>query len=323
MDLLTLSLKTRKAPEQTFEEYILKNYGPSLYNVFFRDFTAKFLSQDPSQIHSEWAKEGMKRTIIDERIGSHNLLDVFKLFFRFRPLKTEFLYPKGGIGVFCDNLASKIMAKGQEIANCAPIEQIKTDRGAIKEITFRSRRLEPDFLVWTGDLLSLSGLLNLSSRGLEYLSLILFNFELKNPVRKDFQWCYYGSKEIIFSRVTIPSSFCKSMSVRPGCGLCVEVSCRKGSCEWEDPSGLVERVKRDLITVGLVDSLKDFEGLHIEKINNAYPVYTKDYPARLKKLKEDLSGFKNLVLAGRTGLFWYNNMDDCIENGLKVAKLLY
>ena len=30
--------------EDTFEDYVLTNYGPSLYNVFFKDFTQKFLN---------------------------------------------------------------------------------------------------------------------------------------------------------------------------------------------------------------------------------------------------------------------------------------
>ncbi|MFH1791332.1 MAG: FAD-dependent oxidoreductase, partial [Candidatus Omnitrophota bacterium] len=54
-------------------------------------------------------------------------------------------------------------------------------------------------------------------------------------------------------------------------------------------------------------------------IRDAYPVYTLDYARKLDIVMEDLSRIKNLTLAGRTGLFWYNNMDDSIRNGLDVA----
>ena len=102
-------------------------------------------------------------------------------------------------------------------------------------------------------------------------------------------------------------------------GLCVEVTCREGDCWWDNPEGLSERVKGDLLKVGLVQRLEDIGGVHIEQIYNAYPIYTLNYPQDLKRVRENLAKFGNLILAGRTGLFWYNNMDNSIKNGLEVA----
>ena len=102
--------------------------------------------------------------------------------------------------------------------------------------------------------------------------------------------------------------------------LCVEVTCREGSRAWRYPESLIERVKNDLMKVGLAGQRKDIGKIFVEKIPHAYPIYALDYLRSLEKVKKDLSACTNLVLAGRTGLFWYNNMDDCIENGLAVAE---
>ena len=42
----------------------------------------------------------------------------------------------------------------------------------------------------------------------------------------------------------------------------------------------------------------------------------------LKKARTQLNQFDNLHLAGRTGLFWYNNMDHSMENAMQLSRRL-
>lgn len=319
-DLLSMSIKNGKRPQDSFEDYILMHYGPSLYNIFFKDYTEKFLGLSASEVHSEWAKEGMKRTIIDEQIASRNLLDILKLFLSFKPLQTEFIYPTEGIGLFCDRLTEEVKEYGGKIWTDTLITDINYSFGKIEEIFLKGIRIRPERVIWTGPLDVICRLLNLPHNGLGYLSLLLFNIELNRPPSRNYQWCYYGSKEVMFSRVTIPSLFNRNMAPQGKTGLCVEVTCREGDRGWNNPQSLVERVKKDLIKVGLIDQLKDIRNIHIEKISNAYPIYTLNYPRSLKEVRDNLSKIKNLSLVGRTGLFWYNNMDDSIENGLELVR---
>jgi protoporphyrinogen oxidase len=319
-DLIHMISRNKKRKSDNFEDYILANYGPSLYNVFFKDYTQKFLGLAPKSIHSEWAREGMKRTIIDERIASRNLLDILKLLLIFNPPKTEFIYPIEGIGVFCDRLRDEVKERAGEILLDSAITHIKCRFGKIEEIFLKDISIKPEMVIWTGPLGAICSLLSLPSKGLEYLSILLFNIEMKKPVNKKYQWCYYGSQDIIFGRVSITSSFNKNMAPEHMAGLCVEVTCRQGDRYWNNPELLVERVKNDLIKVGLVNQIKDIGNIHTEKIPDAYPIYTLNYLEDLKNVKGELSKINNLMLAGRTGLFWYNNMDNCVENGLEVAE---
>ena len=52
-----------------------------------------------------------------------------------------------------------------------------------------------------------------------------------------------------------------------------------------------------------------------------YPIYKLNYLQELQnsKLKE-LGTYANLLLAGRCGRFWYNNMDHSIGQGLTMAE---
>ena len=62
--------------------------------------------------------------------------------------------------------------------------------------------------------------------------------------------------------------------------------------------------------------------VQIERLPHSYPIYHVDYPQQLDIARKGLSTYKNLTLAGRTGLFWYNNMDHSIENAMQLAKRL-
>jgi len=321
LDLLSSKIKNRKKNPINFEDYILENYGPTLYNTFFAEYTHKFLGLSPRRTHFEWAKEGMKRTIIDERIVSRRLADVFKKTFRFKPIRTEFIYPKGGINRFCEKLAEEIRRYGGEILVNSHIRDVKYTPKTIEEIFVNGLSIKPHKMIWTAPLDEIYELLQLPFlEELNYLSLLLYNIAIDRPANKNYQWCYYGNKEVVFSRVSMPNSFDEKMAPKGKTGLCVEVTLRENGQWWHNPNCLVERITRDLIEVGLIDQLSDIISIHIEKVSNAYPIYSLNYQKDLKKVKERLGKYENFVLAGRTGLFWYNNMDDCIENAFEVAR---
>jgi protoporphyrinogen oxidase len=100
----------------------------------------------------------------------------------------------------------------------------------------------------------------------------------------------------------------------------VEVTCGLEDEVWKDPASLSQRVIDDLIKAKLIDSQKDVLCIHPERLENAYPIYKTNYRKELKQNIDNLYKIKNLILAGRTGLFWYNNMDHSIENAFQVAE---
>lgn len=323
-NLLSMAFTRRSYEIETFEEYILRNYGPTLYNSFFKDYTEKFLGVCPKELHYLWAHEGMKKTVIDERLASRNLIEILKSFLCFKPAHTEFIYPRhGGIGSFCDTLARKIKENGGEVCTHTAITRLKFSAHEVTEVLLQDNRtIEPSKIIWTGALEDVANLLGVSCNGLEYLSLLLFNLELNTAVQRSFQWCYYGSKEIVFSRVTNPSFFNSDLAPRNKSSLCVEVTCKEGSRNWGDPHQLIPQVLDHLVKVKLLRSRNEVDAVHIEKVSHAYPIYTIHYDKKLGEIKNLLGKKHNLVLAGRTGLFWYNNMDDSIRNALEVANTI-
>ncbi len=320
-DLFIIGLKNNKEKVYNFEDYVLKNYGPTLYNTFFRDYTQKFLGILAQETHFEWAQIGMEKAVINEKMASRNIVDIVKLTFKSIPFpKVKFIYPAKGIGSFCEKLAKEIIKYKGEIRINKNITDFKNIDGRIEKIVLDGEEICIDKIIWTASLKTLCNLLKLSSCGLNYLSLILYNIEIDKPLKQGYQWCYYGSKDIIFSRVTVPSLFNAHMAPKDKFGLCVEVACREGDLKWREPESFIEKIKNDLLKVKLVEHLEDIKGIHVERVRDTYPIYKLNFPKELEIVKRELSQYENLILAGRTGLFWYNNMDESILNGFETAK---
>ncbi|MCL5035657.1 MAG: FAD-dependent oxidoreductase [Chloroflexi bacterium] len=316
IDLFTKNFR-KYSDSPSFENYILTKYGRTLYLTYFKEYSEKFLGISPANTHWHWAKMGVERATISDKITTGNLSSLFKLMLMPSPKQLDFIYSPSGCDAFCLKLAEKIRNNGGTILTNSAPDSIVCEGDRIAGITWPGGETEVDKLVWTGSLRDLEGLLGLSGHGLDYIDLVVYNVELSEPLERQFQWCYYGAKEIIFSRVSNPLNFAQGLTPQGKGSLCVEVTCRKGDPVWNEPEKLIDRVINDMVKTDTVKSKNHVEKVHVERVADAYPVYDLNYQEKFERLNSDLK-LKNLQLAGRTGLYWYNNMDHSIENALDI-----
>jgi protoporphyrinogen oxidase len=319
-DLFTKS-RHQGSREPNFRNFILAKYGNTLYETFFKAYTEKFLGLPPEKVHFHWAKIGVERATIDEKIKTGSISQLFALMLMPRPRQLNFLYPAGGCGQVSERLKKGIIAAGGQVLTGTVVSSIRHDSSRILELRAGDRRFEnPDGVIWTAPITGLFDLMGFSQPGLQYLPLIIYNLEMSEPPLKNYQWCYFGGREQIFSRTTNPAQF-DPANVPAGRGaLCVEVTAPPGSGYWEDPGKLRDRVVQDLVKSGSIRDAGVVQDVHVERIADTYPVYDVDYLDKLAEVRRRLRPVQNLYLAGRTGLFWYNNMDHSIENAMGVAE---
>ncbi len=82
---------------------------------------------------------------------------------------------------------------------------------------------------------------------------------------------------------------------------------------------MVEKIKENLKQIGFLNEDTAVESIFIERVPNAYPVYELGYRDKLNSIQKNLLKFKNLKVIGRTGAFLYNNMDECIIQGINTV----
>ena len=315
-----------KAEARTFRDHIINMYGPTLYKLFFESYSEKFLGLSPALTDADWAKTGIDRAIIDKRVKAQTLREILQMALMPKGIETEFVYPRDGMSAFCEKVAKAVTGAGAEVRLGATVDRITRSAGddRIESVTIGQEEVAVEDLVWTAPIHTVCALLDRPRPELDYLSLLLYNVELDTDrvPHANYQWCYFGEKHLIFNRISVPRSFSPGLIPPDKMSLCVELTCRENDERWQHPETLLDRVRADLCVVGHVERPSDIRAVHIEKIPNAYPIYRLGYRSELDAVQERLAGFQNLHLAGRTGRFWYNNMDHSIEQGLELAAQL-
>jgi protoporphyrinogen oxidase len=313
-----------KATDESLESYILSRYGQTLYEVFFRPYTEKFLNYRCSDLHSDWASAGINRAVIDKRLRFDSLYHVARTTLLPPKVRTRFIYPEsGGIDRFVESQARRIEARGGRVITGAQVIAVDREGGRVREVEAEGvGGIGCDLLIWTAPLTLLLELLELEPVGLGYLAELLFNFVVRGRAVLPYQWTYYGGAALSFTRASLPTRF-NPKNARSGLsGVCVEVVCQESDEIWRSPEQLRRDIEKDLVRVGLVGRREAIQDLHIERVREAYPIYTLDYPGRLQRAIEQVGTTENVALLGRTGTFWYNNMDHSVRQALDLVSSL-
>ncbi|MBQ7503220.1 FAD-dependent oxidoreductase [bacterium] len=325
LDMLFKNLVYAGKKSDSFKDYVLKRYGNTLYKTFFKDYTEKFVGMSTENTHKNWAKTGLERATIDETVNTATLFEIFKLMLVPKNENLLFLYPpEGGIQSFWNDCADAVRSMGGRIVTGCHIEEIACADSAegkkkITELRTSVGAFACDRLYWSGSVNEIGSMLGLSPTGLDYRAQIICSVMLDRPPLQQAQWCYYGAKDLIFSRISNPGSFAP-LSVPEGKGgLCIEITCQYQDEMWNDPDSLFPRILKELKAIRAISEDAKAEGFKMERIREAYPIYRIDYGPRLDKFESEASAFENLAFIGRTGRFWYNNMDHSIENAQAQA----
>jgi protoporphyrinogen oxidase len=310
--------KKEQLPGESFEADVVNKYGRTLYDIFFKPYTEKFLFYSPAELHRDWARAGVNRAIIDKRQQTDNLWTLLKNTLLPQPVETSFLYPPTGVGRFSERAADAIERQGGRVLTGRPVDGVVVRGDRVVELRAGGDTFPVENLVWTAPITLANRLLGVDGVDLEYLSTIFYNFEIDAPYKFDFQWTYYGGDEI-FSRVSAPTVFAATMAPPGKSGICVEFTCKQGDERWQHPERYTQAMIDDLVRTKTIDHAGQIQAVHIERVPFTYPIYKPNYFGELTRNLRDLGRFKNMLLAGRSGRFWYNNMDHSIGQGLTMS----
>lgn len=99
-----------------------------------------------------------------------------------------------------------------------------------------------------------------------------------------------------------------------------EYFCNQGDALWNTPDkDLIELAGEEMEKMGLIKKADVIEG-NVYRMRDAYPIYLGDYQKEIVKIRREIEKFDNLHVAGRGGMFRYNNMDHSILSGLYSAR---
>lgn len=335
VSVLTSYLKSRifpVYPEDNFEQWITNRFGWYLYKAFFKTYSEKIWGIPCNELSAEWASLRVKDLTILSTVK--NLLSINgETNTVIDTLIDSFLYPKKGSGMMWDKMSQDIILKGGIINANVNVERITSSNNKIESIeviengerntisgtdfistipiTELVRRLSPPVPALILD----------ASKKLRYRDFIIVALIInKDEVFKD-NWIYIHDQDVLVSRIQNFKNWSPEMipDVSKTC-LGLEYFCTYGDDIWKrSDHELIQIAKAELKAIGLV-STRDIEVGTVYRQRKAYPIYDLAYSRYLEVIKEYLKGFDNLYLAGRNGLYRYNNMDHSMLTAMKAVE---
>lgn len=317
----------RRAPDITFEDWVVHRFGRTLYELFFRDYTHKLWGIPPTQLSADWAAQ---------RISLLNLADVA---LRLMGLRADvprtyaraYLYPRFGMGQMFERIAEAVAAGGGEVITRACVSRFILQGDRVQSIQFeqgeRTGELECSAVVSTMPLPELAQMLGATgpdlaaaAAGLRYRGVRFLNLLLDMPDVSENTWIYVPHRDCLMTRIQEPKRRSPFMAPAGKTSLMLEIPGSPGDPVWEmSREELLERGLSELEMLGF-DVRSRLLDAHVVSTAYAYPIYSLDYRTRRDHLLECVERYQNLISIGRQGLFRYIFTDTAMEMGTLAAR---
>ncbi len=325
---LAATLRRRRGPCISFEDWVVSHFGRPLYEVFFGPYTRKVWGIDPSLIAPEWAPR---------RIMVGGLLSLFKAMVireDKRPAVTarHYFYPRLGSGQLYEALADRCQAAGSVLLygrRCVSVAA-SPDQVFVEAETARGREEHVfDTLVNTAPLPDLIRSLRPlpppdvleSAASLTYRGIVFLFIRLGRSVVLGWDALYVPEPDYLFFRVEEPACWSRDLAPQGKTSLCLEIAADPGDPAWcmEDGS-LLKRCLEDLTRMGVVITAREILGYDVVRQRHVYPVQRVDTERPRTRCLQYLGTLSSRVLSiGRQGAFRYLNMDEAIQAGWRAA----
>lgn len=312
----------------SLEDWVINNFGRTMFIIYFKEYSEKVWGIECKNISEEW---------VSKRIEGLSLgVAIRNAFFKFsgkdvNTLLDKFIYPLGGIGEISQNLCSEIM-KNNRVMTDTEVQKIYHEDFTIKAIIARNcdqiYKISGNEFVSSIPINTLVKMLNPlppediidSASRLKYRDLVIVTVMLDKERVTDLTWLYIPEKHITLGRIHEPKNWSPYMAPEKKTHIVSEYFCFQGDEIWnkrdEELTSLTVSYLEDL---GLLNKKEVIDSCII-RVPKAYPILEVGYKEHYNKILNYLQNFKNLYIAGRTGMFRYYNMDLAIESGLEVAE---
>ncbi|TAL49396.1 NAD(P)/FAD-dependent oxidoreductase [Patescibacteria group bacterium] len=331
-----LYAKLNKRPrEESFEDYIINNFGERLYRTFFKSYTEKVWGIPCTEIRAEWAAQRIKG------LSFGGLVRAALFGNRGNKIKTlieEFYYPRFGPGMMWERTKKLVEDSGYGKVRFA-IEVVSVLRADKKITGVRIRNeegeeeiIECNALVSSmpiSELLFLldppvSSELREAAQGLHYRDFILVALILNHRDMFSDNWIYVHDPGVSMGRIENFKNWSPEMVSNPNTTcLGLEYYCFKNDHVWNmSDKELIRLGAEELEKIGLAKKRDVLDGA-VARMEKTYPVYDSSYERVMPTVREEIKKFKNLYPVGRNGMHKYNNQDHAMLTAMLSVENIF
>jgi protoporphyrinogen oxidase len=320
----------RKKEIVSLEDWVVSNFGRTMFNLYFKEYSEKVWGLGCDRISEEWVAQRIKGLSLTVAVREALFKSESK---KVATLIERFLYPELGIGRLSERFQEEIEKNSPVYLNCSTV-QVNHDGERILSVnTFdgRSEKLLPgEEFISSIPLTNLVTMLSpaapvdvtRAAKELRYRSTIIVAIMIDRDKATDLTWIYFPEKKIPFGRIHEPKNWSKSMAPPGKTTIVAEYFCFENDDTWKKKDHeLVISTIKTLDGLGFIKKEEVLDSSVI-RIRKAYPLFEVGYKEKYDRIIEYLQGFENLQIIGRGGMFKYYNMDHAIETGIKAAENL-
>jgi protoporphyrinogen oxidase len=328
-----LAAAVRRDEPENLEEWLLAEYGETLFRAFFKPYQEKIWGIPCHRVAADLAKQRLRGLPLTSAVAGAFLPGRLA-----EPApRHEFLYPRLGIGQLTDRFAGEIERRGI-VRRDAAVAEVRHRRGRVEAVVYKNET-EHDSEVAGTDFISsipLPRLLHLlsprppadvlaSSRSLLFRDLITVHLEIDRERVTNEPWIYVPDPEIAFARILEPKNWSPAMAPPGRTSIVAEHYCFETDGIWSLPEGeLVARTVADLADrMGILKREEVAAGYVGTRIKKVYPVYETGYRDHLVRIQRYLKTLTNFQTVGRGGMFKYYNVTHLVQSGVKAAENVF
>lgn len=319
-----------------YEDWIKQRFGSEILELVFRPLIGKVWGTPLDHLASRFAWQ---------RIAISSLWEI--LWETIRGKRKEeysspyypqncFLYPKKGFSSIIDGMETRIRKNGGAIHLETTVEKIHCQGNRVTAVQARQgatlKTFAADWVISTLPINLFTGMMepavketNVSNAAaaLRFRRLILLYLVLKKE-RVSYNTSYYfPGPEFAFGRASEQknhSPWCvPSQPNDPRTVFTVEIPCWQEDAAWKEPdASLFEKTITALEPTGIMRR-QDVIDYFTVRLGYVYPVWDLNFESNLNTILDYLRPMDNLILNGRPGLFFYNNIHHSLEMGFVAA----
>lgn len=325
----------RAESDMNYEEWLRARFGRGVIDVVFRPLVQKTWGVPLHELHWRLARQriavGSLREVMAQIITGKRS----KLFqSQFYPYGT-FLYPQKGYGTIPERMADAIVKAGGKITTSAQVEKLIVRDGRVRSVVYRrdgaEETVEGDHVISTLPVSIFADMLSperpdadldaarQAAPALRFRKLILVYLVVNKPQVYPYGVAFFPGKEFRFGRTWEQKNFSPGMVPGNQTVFGAEITCWETDPLWKtEDKDIFELIIPQLERCNLIRRSEVAECFTV-RLGYVYPVWDTHFERNLSIVEKYVSKVENLIINGRPGLFFYNNLHHSLEMGFLSA----
>ncbi len=309
----TLRKRRGRAEEETFATVLERGLGRTICRDFYFPYARKIWGLAPEQLDAEQARR---------RVSAGSIAKMFRKVLHavpgFRPADAgRFYYPRRGFGQISDAYCQAARLAGVDIKLQANVTGIAAGAmatvcaayGAGMAVKWNARQvlstIPLPILVRLMAPAAPAPVLA-SACALQYRAMLLIYLVLETDRFTEYDAHYFPGSEIAITRLSEPKNY--ALEGPAGrTALCAELPCSTDDAVWKATDDELARLVLSALADAALPVSCRVRSVVVKRLQQAYPVYTRDYRAHFDRLDQWLGTLPGILTLGRQGLFVHDN----------------